>query len=45
MNDTVNRLLDELAIVLLALIEGRITEAAYEAEVVRLLDAIEAARD
>jgi hypothetical protein len=44
MNATINTLLDQLAVVQLALIESRITTATYDAEVVRILNAIEAAR-
>jgi len=44
MNATVNLLLDQLALAQLALIYERITAKAYDAEVVRILNAIEAAR-
>jgi len=44
MNATVNHLLDQLALAQLALIEGHISDAAYDIEVIRILNAIERAR-
>jgi len=44
MNTTVNHLLDQLALAQLALIEGRISDAAYNVEIIRILNAIERAR-